>query len=284
MDRRIHAIRDDLCDISLKDQIKAESYARPDAYRVAVSELALSQHPLPDQPRSSTLVHGEKVSVFEIKQGWAWLQNHRDHYVGYAPVSALALEAESPDPTHYVKTGSCFLYHAQDIKSAVKFDLCFSALLVVLEQDGEWALCQLADGSKGYCQVFHLEKIGRWQLSPAALAMQLINMPYLWGGGSHKGYDCSQIIQQCYWACGVILPRDSDMQQQSGIEIKHAYNLDENDLVFWKGHIGIMVDTMHILHANARDMQVAIWPLKHATTRFKAQLDLDIIAMRRIDF
>ena len=264
-------------------------------YRVIKAELPLYAKPKTGLGRASTLLLGETVILLEHENGFALIESEIDSYQGYVEASGLhkvdGKEGNSPThyktPTHYIGVAQSFLYQAPDIKSHPIMALSLAARLRMVERgnygsDYDWALCELDNGQRGYCRLDGLCGWGQWQKSPAQMARLLLGRPYLWGGGSYLGYDCSQLVQLAFFLCGKAIPRDTGEQIKQGQGIENIENLTENDLIFWQGHVGIMLDSHRFIHANASEMLVSIWSLDEAKTRFEEKLGLPIIAMKRL--
>lgn len=289
LDRRLFAYRPDLANSELKGKVQAERFVDGMPYRVIKGDLPLLIAPNDAAMRDTTLYFGDCVKIFEITaDGWAWLQNIRDDYVGYAKLDGLEpIKGDTSASSHYyVKSTSCYLYQAPSIKAKPLICLSFCAILIQRQNQAEtppaWMAVEAGHGAIGYIQTRHLEKLGHWQDDPATMALSLVNLPYLWGGATYQGYDCSSLVQTSFWACGIQMPRDTDMQIKTGNAIGEEDKLRRNDLIFWKGHIGLMLDEENLLHANATDMKISIWPLATAMTKFKAEQSLEVIARRRI--
>ena len=287
IDERLNAFRPDLCDKALNGQFIADRYVTPTLHFIVASQCPVFGNAALTGGRITTFVLGEAVHCFEQKEGVAWVQSLRDRYVGYIDASVLSSKNDATvPPSHYVHSAGCFIYEDANIKSQALYYAPMTALLNaserIFDKEGQaWAVCKISETEIGYCHAQNLSLIGSWQKEPFKKAQQVINYPYLWGGGSHAGYDCSQLIQQAFWLCGILLPRDSDLQQKCGGSVEDG-DYKANDLIFWQGHVGIMVNHETMLHANARDMRVAEWPVKDAIDRFKSLLGLEVITHRRI--
>ncbi|RMH48037.1 MAG: NlpC/P60 family protein [Alphaproteobacteria bacterium] len=220
----------------------------------------------------SQLLRGEGFLVARIRGGMAWGQAAHDGYVGH--VEADALGAPGPAPTHHVAVPLTHLYPAPDIKAPPGAALPLGAPVTVLAM-GE----RFAETPEGFLPRGHLAD--RPAADPVAVAEMFLHAPYLWGGRSVMGIDCSGLVQQAFRAAGHPMPRDSDMQAATGRELAPAEALRRGDLVFWRGHVGIMRDGATLLHANAFHMQVASEPLAEAEARIAASGGGPVIARRR---
>jgi cell wall-associated NlpC family hydrolase len=202
-----------------------------------------------------------------MNEGWTWAQLEEDGYVGYLASDAIG-ESAVP-PTHIIDVPSTFLYPVPNIKSQPVVALPLNGAVSVVEEDERFA--RLAGGSVVFRK--HLRKAGTFSKGFVSIAEQFLHVPYLWGGKSAAGLDCSGLVQLSLQAAGIPSPRDSDMQEEAlGLPLSKddLSNLRRGDLVFWDGHVGIMTDPAHLLHANGFHMQVIREPLHEAVDRITA--------------
>ena len=212
----------------------------------------------PDQQAvtASQLLYGEYFNVFEIKEGWAWGQSLKDGYVGYCAVDCLTLDLHQT--THHVSALSTHIYPKPDLKSHPVDQLYMMSDVSVVDENQKDGFLPLADGNWIYAT--HIAK--DYGVDPVSEALKFLYTPYLWGGRSNAGIDCSGLIQIAFASIGIQISRDADLQ-----ELEIGITLDDNevpihgDLAFFPGHVGIMLDDMHLLHANAHHMRVSIDPL-----------------------
>ena len=276
LDPRRHAYRPDLADARLRGQVTAERFVEGRLMRVAVPLLSVVAHGQPDQPLTSQALLGEDVLVFDECGGWAFVQLKRDGYVGY--IERCALSDDLPPITHHVTALATQIYSRATIKSVVRNSLPFGSRLSGVVHDG---FLQLAD--HGWIPEQHVELANQAASDYVTVALQMVGTPYLWGGKTPGGIDCSGLVQVSMQAAGFSPPRDSDMQ---AAEIGRAlrptewHNLQRGDLICWRGHIGIMTDADTLLHANAHHMAVTLEPLADVTAR-AATKGSDIEAIRR---
>ena len=275
LDPRRNAFREDLADARLQGQVASERFVegRPGQVRVAIAPVFGT----PDAGTALTtqLLFGESVHVFEEKDGWAWLQGEADDYVGYAPAAAIGREVSVP--THRLAALSTPALARPELKSVPLVDLPMGARLRVEREENGFAV--LAIGA--FVPMQHLLAIDVQAADFVAVAEQFVGTPYLWGGRTRAGVDCSGLVQIAMQATGVAAPRDSDMQlAEIGGAIEVGADLRRGDLVFWRGHVGIMTDAAHMLHANAFHMRVVVEPLAEAVARIK-DTGSDIIGVRR---
>jgi cell wall-associated NlpC family hydrolase len=211
------------------------------------------------------VVFGERVRVFDDAGGWAWVQLARDNYMGYVP--AAALSGESVATTHRVKVPATFVYPEANIKSTPLGQLSLGAEVAVAGEGDRFV--PLATG--GYVIARHLNATGIFARDFVEVAESLIHTPYLWGGRTRSGLDCSGLVQVALEAAGHACPRDSDMQASEVGETvlvpSDLEGLRRGDLIFWPGHVGLLIDSVMLLHANAFHMATVIEPLSQAVRR-----------------
>ena len=278
LDPRLHAFRPDLADRRLAARIKAERYAEGALMQIAAPLASLHRQPRFDARQVSQALMGERLRVFESREGWAWGQLERDDYVGY--LAADALSAEIAQPTHRVAVPATFAYPAPDLKSQPAVMLPMNAMLAVTGGDGKFA--RLGDGR--FVFAGHLKPRAQWESDYVAVAAMFLHVPYYWGGKSVRGLDCSGLLQLALEACGIACPRDSDLQERDlGVDLRvdDLDGLKRGDLVFWDGHVGIMMDAATLLHANGHHMMVVKEPLREAFTRIKAG-GKDVASIKRL--
>lgn len=275
-DPRVNAYRAGLADARLRGTVEAARYVDGAFKDIAVPVAPLLRRPEADAPRDTELLLGERVRVFEEDGGWAWVQSELDSYVGY--VAADALRDPAAPVTHRVTALRTPVFTAPDIKSPVRCLASFASRLAVTGSEGRFAVL----GEGGFAVAAHLAPLGSWAGDPVAVARLFLEAPYLWGGRSSLGLDCSGLVQLALQAAGIACPRDTDMQEEAlGAAVDPDGPLLRGDLVFWKGHVGVLTDAHTLLHANATHMKVAEEPLAQARTRI-AETDGPVTSVRRI--
>ena len=228
----------------------------------------------PNGARDRQLLLGDGLRVLERRAGWAFVQADKDGYVGYVPDGALGTAAT---PTHWVSAPATHIYPAPDFKQAERMMLSLGARLTVIG-DSE----RFFETPQGFVPRDHLRKLADWDSDPVAVAARLLGTPYLWGGNSRSGIDCSGLVQAAMLACGVDCAGDSDMQEDGlGHEVTDGSGYRYGDLLFWKGHVGLVAgDTL--LHANAGFMSTVHEPLEAAIRRIRDQGDGEVTRHRRV--
>ncbi len=263
-DPRVTPARPDLAAESLRGQVDAPCYARGETYEVVAAIAPLRRAPAADAALETEALRGERVTVYERRGAWAWAQLADDGYVGYLPVTTLT--ACGPTQTHRVAALRTFVFPTASIKAPPADALPFGAKVAVDRIDGEFAA--LVAG--GFIPLRHIAPLATHETDPAAVAERFLGAPYLWGGKTSLGIDCSGLVQIALTACGVACPRDSDMQEAALGSAVALADVQRGDLVFWKGHVGIVRDAQTLLHANAFHMAVALEPLADAIARIAA--------------
>ncbi|MDG1437438.1 MAG: C40 family peptidase [Emcibacteraceae bacterium] len=257
LDKRLYAYRDDIANIQLKEKVTAIAYSEGDKYQVAIGIANLFSEPNYEKPMISQLLFGEYFKVFDICDGWGWGQSMKDGYVGYVNIGNLTPDLHSV--THHVSTLCTHIYPEPNLKTLPIDQLYMMAEVAVLEEKQTEGFVPLEDGNWIYAT--HIAKdFGK---DPVSEALKFLYTPYLWGGKTNAGIDCSGLIQIAYASVGIDAPRDADLQEIAlGSILKEDEVPQYGDLAFFPGHVGIMLDDMHLLHANAHHMRVSIDPLK----------------------
>ena len=258
-DPRLNACRPDLAAETLRGKVEAASFTTGETRQVHRASLYLRQAPTPDSGIVSELLFGETVRVFEDKDGWSWLQNETDDYVGYAQSDGLS--ADSHSPTHSVAALRTWVYPRADLKSPPRDLLSMNSPVSVDHADGPYS--RLTGG--GWVWSAHLALKDSFETDHAAVALRFLGTPYLWGGRTSLGLDCSGLVQMALARCGKRVLRDSDMQEAaSGAPVPFDGDfsvLRHGDQVIWPGHCGFWLDEARFVHANATDMMVSVGPL-----------------------
>lgn len=262
-DPRVTPLRDGIASRALEGVVRAEVYLDPKTMSCVVPAAGVHRAPDLASEQMDQLLFGEVFEVLEEEGGFFWGQARRDGYVGFVP--AAALSAPAPEPTHRIAAVRTYAFAEPSIKSRASGPYSLNALVAVEAQEGR--LCKAAGA--GWMAAEHLAPVGAFETDLAAVAARFLGAPYLWGGRESLGLDCSGLVQQALFACGLACPRDADQQAALGREIgREAFG--RGDLVFWRGHVAIGLDETHIVHANGHHMMVAIEPLETALDRIDA--------------
>ena len=280
-DRRLTPARADLAAASLRGQVEAAYFVEGQRRQVAVGVADVKGAPAPDASLDTQALHGERVTVYEDHEGYAWGQLESDGYVGYLPAAALA--PIGPPPTHRVTVRRTFVYPGPNMKMPHLDVLPFGARVSVLERRADFAI--LAGGSAIFAA--HLAEAEAQAADYVAVAESFLGAPYLWGGRTPDGLDCSGLVQTALTAAGIACPRDTDMQERAlgrPLDLSGEIPaLRRGDLVFWRGHVGIMQDDARLLHANGFHMLVESEPFSVARDRIAKNSFGAVTSIRRLN-
>ena len=268
LDKRLHVFRDELADVSLQGKVEATQFVAGKSAQFIWPVTSILRAPQIDAVQLSQALLGETCMVFENANGWAWMQLDGDGYVGYVQAASLSMDVKVV--THHVASPSTHIYPKPDLKTQPAMSIPMNAKLVVTAREGEYL--NLEHG--GFVFANHVAAATEYQKDFVAVAEKFLHVPYLWGGKTKLGIDCSGLVQASLHACGINAPRDSDMQENdlgAAIDPNDFSKLQRGDLAFWKGHVGIMRDEVMLLHANGHHMMTVIEPLEVAVARIAAK-------------
>ena len=263
----MHAYRRDIADIALAGELFAPHYARPMMRSCGMRATFLRYKPAADAVLGSELLPGEEFAVLEISGQWAWGYSRHDHYVGYVPAIELV---EAPPATHLIAATHAPIHAEPDIHSPVLATLPMGARVTGEERSG------FLGTDIGYLPFTTVRPIDAYEHDPVAVAERLNGSPYLLGGRTVSGIDCSGLVQLSLALCGIPAPRDSDQQRVLGAELPEDAELRRGDLLFFEGHVGFMADGEQLIHATGHHGKVIIEPLEAVAAR------TPILARRRI--
>jgi cell wall-associated NlpC family hydrolase len=278
-DPRLTPARPDLAAKYLEGKVEAARFVAGEEFEVTYAIAPLRGKPSADAMLLTQALKGERVTVYDRNgEGWAWGQLAGDGYVGWLPDAALARPTAAP--THKVTALRTFAFPGASIKLPPVETLSMQARLTVTREDGAFAVTR----EGWYLPRRHVGELGAMEKDFVGVAEKFVGTPYLWGGKSSLGIDCSGLVQIALIAAGTGCPRDSDMQQDglgrtlSAAEFNH---LRRGDLMFWKGHVAIVRDAETIVHANAHHMATVIEDTNEAVARIRAA-GSEIAAIKRM--
>ena len=270
LDPKTTAWRPDLAAACLEGRVPAARYAAGVTHVVTAFAAPVAARADAAAPMTSELLQGEPFTVYESKGGWAWGQGGLDDYVGYVPASALTPSDGRPAADHRIAVPAAHVFPAPDLKRRPLGRLSLGARVSVLEETERFA--RIADGA--WIARTALAPLGVAAADWAGTAAGCLGVPYLWGGRSADGFDCSGLVQVALQAAGFSgVPRDSDQQEAAGpgAPIDPADGLRRGDVVFFPDHVGVMADAERLVHATAAVMAVTVEPLSQVAARVAAE-------------
>ena len=272
MDRRITPATDRMAHRSLIGRIEGRTFTdgRPQTVAVPLVDLLAA----PGGARDRQLWLGDSFVVIDNAQDHAFGFAAKDGYCGWLPDAALT---DGPNPTHWVASSGTHLYPEPRVQSREIAALPMGAQVCVTGQTGAWAQTPL-----GFIPLPHLRKFGDYLADPVTVAETFLGAPYLWGGNSRAGVDCSGLVQMCHLACGIAAPGDADLQETMGTAIGDNTALLRGDLLFWAGHVAMVADGKRLIHANGHTMSVAYEDTDACIARIIAQNGGPITERRRL--
>lgn len=261
-DRRMTPVNERVAAMALKESYPELRHVEGDARQIAQPVVDLINQP--DGVRERQLLFGETVTVYEDRDGWSFVQSMRDGYVGYVRSAQLGPHQA---PSHWITAPATVVYQRPDLKSPDLHSLSFGSFVTVSCNEGDYLGTDL-----GFLPKTHLSRVDETMADPVEVAALMLGTPYLWGGNSRFGIDCSGLVQMAMISCGLDCPGDSDQQERLlGISLPEGSKPRRGDLLFWKGHVALVADTDVLLHANAFHMAVSYEGLTEAIARISEQ-------------
>jgi cell wall-associated NlpC family hydrolase len=270
MDRRLTPFSGRVAHISLQGRVDAP-LTQGESAGISVALVDLLTRP--NGPRDRQLLFGDAVTVIDHDQGHAFVMAAKDGFCGWVPKAALGPPTE---PTHRVVTPATHLYSGPKVQAPELHPLYLNSRVTVAGTEGKWA-----QTPQGFIPACHLAPVADRASDPVAVAEMLLHTPYLWGGNSAAGIDCSGLAQAALLAAGIACPGDSDLQESVGQPIPDTMPWQRGDLVFWKGHVALLTGPDRIIHANGKTMSVAYEGLDATIARIADQGEGPVIARRR---
>jgi hypothetical protein len=280
---RLNAFRTDLADEALKDLVPAPRYAVGEAATVCALLADLRRDPSQTAALDSQLLLGERLKVFDIAGDWAWVQNEADGYVGYVAAELIARRAVTP--THRVVVPRTILFSKPDIKSRSLGYLSLGSRVAGNDEQGKFLKVEEPNvGREAWLYRPHLFALDDFLSDHVSCARRFLETPYLWGGRSAFGLDCSALVQLALAERGIFVQRDSSMQETTvGMARPPEEPPAYGDLIYFPGHVAIALNATEVIHANAHSLSVVVEPLDDLVARVRAESGgTGITAIRRI--
>ncbi|MEI4472698.1 C40 family peptidase [Frigidibacter sp. MR17.24] len=273
-DRRTTPATPRVAHASLRGVVEAKHFTEGEPARVTAPLVDLLA--APGGARDRQLLFGDRVTVIERRQGWAFLIAAKDGYCGWLAEAALGPDAQ---PTHRIAGRSTHCYPEPSLKSRAAGALSFGATLTVTGESGKFV--ETAEG--WFVPRAHVAPVAELETDPVAVAEKFLGTPYLWGGNSAEGIDCSGLVQAALLSCGLPCPGDSDLQAaELGHEVSKTGDWRRGDLFFWPGHVAMAIDGAHLVHANGFRAAVSHEGIEMCLARIDAAGEGPLLAVKRL--
>jgi hypothetical protein len=267
LDPRVTPARPDLAASHLEGSVTAERFVDPVDRQAIQAAIPIRKTPSDDAAMDDQVLAGEVFAVLEEADGWAWGFARSDGYVGWARLTGLSpqiLEANMR-----ITALRTYAFSSPDLKSVPNHMLSLNAKFASGRRVGRFVEAQ----GLGWVFVDHCGRRDAHAADFVTVAETFRGAPYLWGGKESSGLDCSGLLQMALEAYGLAVPRDADQQElalrSAWTDVTDGGERQRGDVVFWPGHVGIMTDSTHFLHANAHTMDVALESFADAERRIR---------------
>ena len=280
LDPRTTLARKDLADTALKARVRAERYAPIKSKVVSTGIVDVKKTPNNSAPLLTQAFFGEEVSMLDEANGWAFCQLNSDGYVGF--LKSEHLSTHGLQPSHSVAVPLSHVYPKPDVRAPIGMAIPFGAQVTISEGVEEKRFSEVR--GLGWIYKRHLKPLGSLNADYLQTAAMFLHAPYVWGGKTALGLDCSALVQLALNYAGKDCPRDTDQQLEMlgrsvGANISAC---EKGDLVFFPGHVGFMLDKMRLLHANATYMRVTLDKLESVVSRLSMVHDNPVVDIRRL--
>ena len=239
------------------------------------SSTFMKLEPFVNSPLETECLFGETVEVLDEDLDWVYCKLITDNYHGWVKKNNIAKFKKA---THRVFNIRTFIYNDADLKSNIALYLPMGANLVVEKIYSEWAkIIYLVDEriKVGYVPAQHIVELQHKVSDWVAIAQSLEGTPYNWGGRDTIGLDCSALLQLTYQTYGQAIGRNtSDQVKLDKPIIDNISDLKRGCVIFWKGHVGIMINKVNCIHANAFHMKTVTEPLIDIICRMDKKLQV----------
>lgn len=267
LDPRLTPARPDLAAAHLKGLVEAQRFVEPVNRQCTVAAAPIRRAPAADAAMDDQLLAGEVFAMLEERNGWGWGFSRADGYVGWVDLAGFGDEVFAPD--RRVDVLRTYAFSKPDIKSPPRHLLSLNSLIHAGRREGRFVEAV----GLGWVVEAHTGGLDEHAGDFVAVAESFLGTPYLWGGKESLGLDCSGLTQMALRAAGIEVPRDTDQQEAllkaQWRDVTADPDRERGDIVFWPGHVGIMTDSEHLLHANASSMDTTLEPFAEAEARIR---------------